>query len=339
MREAVAAFLRHLERERNASPHTLRAYGEDLAQFSDYLKRELGRAARPADVDHLLVRGFLAELHARGLRKSSSARKLAGLRSFFRYLCREGRLERNPARALQTPRQERRIPEVLDEAQAASLVELPGSSSAAIRGRAILELLYGTGIRCAEAVALDVHELDLDARMVRVLGKGRKERVVLFGRRAADALSAWLVERAGLAPRGDALFLNARGGRLSGRSVRALVARRSAPRSSRWVAKLWRSVCGLQRRASATCLTRRATSARTLRPLSRPPRAFRNSASLRGRSSLRSSSQVVSARCARRPKSTTRCLRPLPRTRSMRASRSSSWTSSATASAQRMPVP
>ena len=226
MREAVAAFLRHLERERNASPHTVRAYGEDLAQFSGYLQRELGRVPRPPDVDHLLVRGFLAELHQRGLRKSSSARKLAGLRSFFRYLCREGRLSANPARALQTPRQEKRIPSVLDEAQVASLLDLPGEGTAAVRGRAILELLYGTGIRCAEAVALDVHEVDLDARMVRVLGKGRKERVVLFGRPAQRALGAWLAERARLSPRSDALFLNARGARLSGRSVRALVARR-----------------------------------------------------------------------------------------------------------------
>ena len=226
MREAVTAFLRHLERERNASPHTIRAYGEDLAQFEAYLQRELGRVPRPGDVDHLLVRGFLAELHQRGLRKSSSARKLAGLRSFFRYLCREGRLPANPARALQTPRQDKRIPSVLDEAQVASLLDLPGEGTAAVRGRAILELLYGTGIRCAEAVALDVHELDLDARMVRVLGKGRKERVVLFGRPAQRALGAWLAERARLSPRSDALFLNARGARLSGRSVRALVARR-----------------------------------------------------------------------------------------------------------------
>jgi integrase/recombinase XerC len=226
MREAVAAFLRHLERERNASPNTLRAYGEDLAQFSDYLRRELGRPPIPGDVDHLLVRGFLAELHQRGLRKSSSARKLAGLRSFFRYLCREGRLAANPARAIQTPRQEKRIPAVLDEAQAASLLDLPGDGTPAVRGRAILELLYGTGIRCAEAVALDVHEVDMGARMVRVLGKGRKERIVLFGRRAQAALSAWLVEREKLRPRTDALFLNARGGRLSGRSVRALVAQR-----------------------------------------------------------------------------------------------------------------
>jgi integrase/recombinase XerC len=226
MRDAVAAFLRHLERERNASPNTIRAYGEDLAQFSLYLERELGRAGRPGDVDHLLVRGFLAELHQRGLSKASSARKLAGLRSFFRYLCREGRLASNPARALATPRLDKRIPSVLDEAQAASIVDMPGDGTAALRGRAILELLYATGIRCAEAVALDVHELDLGARMVRVLGKGRKERVVLFGRRAASALQAWLAERARLQPRGDALFLNARGGRLSGRSVRTLVATR-----------------------------------------------------------------------------------------------------------------
>jgi integrase/recombinase XerC len=226
MREASRAFLRHLERERNASPHTLRAYASDLAQFTAYLERELGRAPRPADVDHLLVRGFLAELHQRGLRKSSSARTLAGVRSFFRYLCREGRLAANPARALQTPRQEKRIPAVLDEAQAAALLDVPGAGAAAVRGRAILELLYGTGIRCAEAVALDVHEIDVGARMVRVLGKGRKERIVLFGRRAEQALVAWLVERDRLGPRTDALFLNARGGRLSGRSVRTLVATR-----------------------------------------------------------------------------------------------------------------
>lgn len=226
MQAAVSAFLRHLEREKNASPHTVRAYGEDLAQFGAYLERELGRAPRPADVDHLLVRGFLAELHARGLRKSSSARRLAGLRSFFRYLCREGRLEANPARKVQTPRQEKRIPSVLDEAEVGALLEMPGAGLAAVRGRAILELIYGTGIRCAEAVALDAHELDLEERMVRVLGKGRKERVVLFGRRAQQALEAWLAAREALRSGSDALFLNARGGRLSGRSVRALVARR-----------------------------------------------------------------------------------------------------------------
>jgi integrase/recombinase XerC len=226
MQASVAAFLRHLERERNASPHTIRAYGEDLAQFTDHLRRELGREPRPEDADHLAIRGFLAELHRRGLARSSSARKLAGLRTFFRYLCREGRLEANPARLLATPRRDKRIPAVLDEAQVASLLALPGDAVAAVRGRAILELLYATGMRCAELVALDAGEVDLDARMVRVLGKGRKERIVLFGRRAQAALRAWLECRARLRPRGDALFLNARGGRLSDRSVRALGARR-----------------------------------------------------------------------------------------------------------------
>jgi integrase/recombinase XerC len=228
MQSSVAAFLRHLERERNASPNTIRAYGEDLAQFTGHLRRELGREPRPEDADHLAIRSFLAELHRRGLAKSSSARKLAGLRTFFRYLCREGRLETNPARLLATPRQERRIPAVLDEAEVEALLDMPGDALAAVRGRAILELLYATGMRCAELVSLDTGEVDLGARMVRVVGKGRKERVVLFGQRAQRALAAWLARRRTVRPKTDALFLNARGGRLTDRSVRALVARRVA---------------------------------------------------------------------------------------------------------------
>jgi integrase/recombinase XerC len=226
VRPARAAFLRHLVRERNASPNTVRAYGEDLEQLADYAARELGREARPQDVDHILIRGFLAELHRRGLSKASSARKLAGIRTFFRWLCREGRLDSNPARVLATPRREKRIPSVLDEDEVAALLDVPGLGLQATRARAILELLYATGIRCAELVGLDLGEVDLESRMVRVLGKGRKERIVPFGARARDALRGWLEERAGLPSRADALFLNARGRRLSDRSVRALVARR-----------------------------------------------------------------------------------------------------------------
>jgi len=226
MRDATAAFLRHLERERNASPNTIRAYGEDLRQFTDYLEGALGREPRPEDADHVLIRGFLAELHRRGLKKVSSARKLAGLRTFFRFLCREGRLERNPARVLLSPRLEKRIPTPLDEGQVAALLDVPGDDVASIRARSILELLYATGIRCAELVGLDVGEIDLDARMVRVLGKGRKERIVLFGTRAQEALRSWLAARAGLRPKTDGVFINLRGGRLSDRSVRALVSRR-----------------------------------------------------------------------------------------------------------------
>ena len=228
MRAATEAFLRHLERERNASPRTLEAYGEDLAQFASFLAGELRRAPRPEDADHLLIRGYLAELPRRGLKKASSARKLAALRTFFRYLCREGRLVANPAKLLLSPRRERRIPSVLEEPQVERLLDMPGAGLPAVRGRAILELLYATGVRCAELVALDTAAVDLDGRTLRVLGKGSKERIVLFGSRARETLRAWLAFRPVLAPATDALFLNARGGRLSDRSVRSLVARRVA---------------------------------------------------------------------------------------------------------------
>jgi integrase/recombinase XerC len=221
--EAIQAFLRHLEAERNASPHTVRAYGEDLAQFAAHLRQELGRAAAPAEVDHLLVRSYLARLHRDGLKKTSAARKLAALRTFFRFLCREGVLRSNPARALLSPRHERRVPVHLEEADVSELLAVPGDTDASLRARAILELLYATGIRCGELVGLDLSEVDRHARMVRVLGKGRKERVVPYGASAAAALDAYLPARERARPRSDALFVNQRGGRLTDRSVRHVV--------------------------------------------------------------------------------------------------------------------
>ena len=226
MQKAVVAFQRHLERERNASPHTVRAYVDDLRQFVAHLRAHLGREPRPRDVDHLHVRAFLAGLHRQGLKKSSAARKLASLRTFFRYLCREGVLAANPARAILSPRLEKRIPLHVDEAEIARLVEVEGTSDAAVRARAILELLYATGIRCAELVGLDLPEVDLEARFVRVLGKGHKERVVPFGAPAERALREYLPVRLKHRPRSDALLVNARGGRLTDRSVRAIVQKR-----------------------------------------------------------------------------------------------------------------
>jgi integrase/recombinase XerC len=220
---AVAAFLRHLDRERNASPHTIRAYGEDLAQFRAYLKDELHREARPKDVDHLLIRGFLARLHRDGKSKTSAARKLATLRTFFRYLAREGILKRNPARPLVSPRLERRLPAHLSEADVASILAVPGEEASALRARAILELLYATGIRCGELVGLDLDALDIPGGLVRVLGKGSKERIVPFGGRAREALRLYLPARASARPRTPALFVNARGGRLTDRSVRNIL--------------------------------------------------------------------------------------------------------------------
>ena len=204
----------------------MRAYVDDVAQFIAHLRQELGREPRPRDADHLLIRAFLARLHRDGLKKSSAARKLASLRTFFRYLCREGVLDANPARPLLSPRLERRIPAHLDEADVARLLAVEGDGGADMRARAILELLYATGIRCAELVGLDLPEVDLEGRFVRVLGKGRKERVVPFGGPAERALRGYLPVRAQWKPRTDALFVNARGGRLTDRSVRALMQRR-----------------------------------------------------------------------------------------------------------------
>jgi integrase/recombinase XerC len=226
LEEAVRGFLRHLSLEKNASPHTVRAYGDDLDQFVAHARAELRRPVAPGDVDHLLIRSFLAHLHTRGLKKSSAARKLAGLRTFFRWLCREGVLARNPARALLSPRTERRIPTHLEESEVASLLDAPGDGIVAVRARAVLELLYATGLRCAELVSLDVSEVDLEARLARVVGKGQKERVVPFGGRARDAVKAWLPLQATLSRGSEALFVNQRGGRLTDRSVRALVATR-----------------------------------------------------------------------------------------------------------------
>jgi integrase/recombinase XerC len=226
LRSAIRSFLLHLSRERNASANTRRAYEQDLVQFAAFLDSELGHAPRPAEIDHLLVRAFLAQLHERGLAKTSAARKLASLRTFFRYLCREGVLERNPARALLSPKLDRRIPAHLGEKEINAILDQPIESDADRRDQAILEMLYGAGIRCGELVNLDLGEVDLESRMVRVRGKGDKERIVPFGRRAADAIRGYLPARARTRPRCGALFLNARGSRLTDRSVRRLLAAR-----------------------------------------------------------------------------------------------------------------
>lgn len=226
MEREMAAFLRHLERERNVSPHTLRAYSIDIAQLRGHAEAELGRKPRLHDIDHLLVRSFLASLHARGVSKTSAARKLASVRTFMRFLCREGLLARNPARPLVSPRLDRRIPSHLAEGDVAEILDAPLEGETALRTRAILELLYGAGLRCGELVGLDLGDLDLDARLIRVLGKGGKERIVPFGTRADEALTAYLTWRKSRHPPTDAVFVNLRGGRLTDRSVRTLVRQR-----------------------------------------------------------------------------------------------------------------
>jgi integrase/recombinase XerC len=223
---ARAAFLRHLQREKDASPHTVRAYGKDLEQFEAHLRRQLGRPPRLDEVDVLSIRGFLAWLHERGCTRATTARKLASLRTFFRYLSREGLVRKNPARLIVSPRQQRKIPSHLAEVDAAVLVEVAGDTDTALLARAVLELLYATGIRCAELVGLDIQEIDFDAGMIRVLGKGKKERIVPFGSPAKLALERYLPARLKRRPQGPALLVNRHGGRLTDRHVRRIVAAR-----------------------------------------------------------------------------------------------------------------
>lgn len=224
MNRAIGEFLAHLRHERNASPHTVAAYGRDLGQLAAYLKE---RKVRWREVEHITLRGYLALLHEARRAKTTVGRKLAAIRSFFDYAVRRHWLASNPARVLATPRPDRRIPSFLSEDEAAGLIEAAAAATPlALRDRAILELLYASGLRVSECVGLNADDVHFGERLVRVRGKGKKERVVPFGRQAAKSLRVWREARA-LLPAGpedeDALFVNNRGGRLTTRSVERLV--------------------------------------------------------------------------------------------------------------------
>ena len=235
MRELIQRYLEHLEDERNVSPETLRAYDLDLRKFLAFLAEFLGRApedVQPGDADALAVRSFLAALTRDGLGKRSQGRTLSAVRSLFRYACREGILAANPAQTVRTPKQPKTLPRHLRPGEIENLIEAPvaGAGPLALRDRAILELLYAAGLRVSELVGLDWRAIDLSARVLRVVGKGRKERMVPFGRPAADALRAWLEVwesvRAGKGGEDDEpVFLNNLGGRLTDRSVRRVIDR------------------------------------------------------------------------------------------------------------------
>lgn len=230
---AVESFLAYLRDQRQASPETLRAYRADLAQLGEFLAEEFGGGVRrpPEAMDALAVRAFVAALHRRGLGKSSIARKLATVRSFLRHAVREGRASSNPAAEVRGPRPPRGLPRNLTVDEVFALLDgIRHGGVAALRDRAILELLYATGMRVGELVSLDLADVDLAGGMVRITGKGRKERIVPFGRKAESALRRWLEAARGLrrssSDPSEALFLNLRGGRLTDRSVRRILGRR-----------------------------------------------------------------------------------------------------------------
>ena len=226
----LAAFVDFLALNRNASPHTVEAYRRDILQYLGSVGRLKGRAVdqlQPADLDLTSVRAFLGELHKQGQARASAARKLSALRAFGRYLRRERLVDTEPAALAAAPKREQRMPAHLSVEEMARLLEMPDCSTAlGRRDRAILELFYASGLRLSELVGLDLQDLNLSARMVRVMGKGRKERLVPFNTAARNAIAVWLKDRAALLRgAGDPLFLNARGARLTGRSVQRLVAR------------------------------------------------------------------------------------------------------------------
>ena len=241
MTEHLRSFLEYLRLNRNVSPNTVLAYRGDLTRFIEFLGRRVGRAAALSDISHQQVRAFLAELYDRGTARATSARKLAAIRSFVRYLCREGHLERDPGALVSTPKLDQKMPAHLDPEEMSALLETPDTARPlGRRDRAILELFYASGLRLSELVGLSVEDVNLSERMVRVLGKGGKERIVPFNRSAATAIRVYLVDRDALMRRGPAasrsqgrahravtepLFVNYRGGRLSTRSVDRLVRR------------------------------------------------------------------------------------------------------------------
>jgi integrase/recombinase XerC len=225
----IGDFLDYLTYERNVSTNTVTAYRVDLESFVSFLCNDyftLGRdQLELRKVDHLTIRSYLAHLGRRKLSRASMARHLSALRSFFKFLMREGLADVNPARSVATPKREKHLPAVMQTSDVALLLEQPDTSlTLGLRDRAWLELLYGSGLRISELVGVDIDDLELRAKLVKVRGKGSKERIVPFGSKAEEALRAWLNVRGERVNdvEEQAVFVNYRGQRITTRSVARL---------------------------------------------------------------------------------------------------------------------
>ena len=221
---AIDQFLRYLKIERNASELTIKSYSEDFGSLLDYVRDRVGELNTPHELQMTQLRGYVAYLHECDYARTTIARRLASLRSFFRYCQREGLVTSNPAKVLRTPRVGRKLPHFLTIDQITRLLESPPANEVeGIRDRALLETLYSAGLRVAELVGMNIEHWDRDANVVRVFGKGRKERVAPIGRHAAKALTRWMEVRqpSPTAKPADqvAIFLNRFGTRLTTRSV------------------------------------------------------------------------------------------------------------------------
>jgi integrase/recombinase XerC len=253
MTKQLQAFIEYMRLNRNASVHTVAAYESDVTQFLTFAAQYRGttlEALEPTQLELGAIRAFMADLYRQGQARTSVARKLSALRAFGRHLRREGWIESDPAALAVGPKREQKVPAHLSENEMSQLLEMPDASTAlGRRDRAILELFYASGLRLSELVGLNLDEVNLRARMVRVMGKGAKERLVPFNTATDHSIRAWLADRASLRialerakPRSESqkpgvqepLFVNVRGARLTGRSVQRLVARYVSACSTRF---------------------------------------------------------------------------------------------------------
>lgn len=218
MKKLIEQFLRHLELERGVSQHTLRAYKKDLEKFQEYADKEA------ADIEMIDVRGFVALQIRDGLSKTTAGRRLAAVRSFLTFLTREGYLKSNPAKLVTTPKAEQHLPRFLSVDDVFALIEKPDTMGFInARDRAILELLYSSGLRVAEAAGLNLEDINTKEGLVKVRGKGKKERIVPLGSKAVEAIKTYMVEKILLKKKNKALFLNRSGTPLSDRGIRRIV--------------------------------------------------------------------------------------------------------------------
>jgi integrase/recombinase XerC len=228
MHNAIQGFLRYLRIERNSSEHTLKSYKDDFASFNEYLNDRVGTELSPEEITIPVLRGYVTYLHECQYARTTIARRLACMRSFFRYTTREGLTPTNPAKALRTPRVGRKLPNFLTAEDVVKLLEAPpANTTAGLRDRAILETMYSAGLRVAELVGVNVDDWDREANILRIRGKGKKERITPVGTYAAKALDRWMEVRVE-SPTGKpqevaAIFLNKFGKRLTTRSIGRLL--------------------------------------------------------------------------------------------------------------------
>jgi len=218
LKEYIAKFIRYLDLEKGVSSHTLRAYRKDLEMFSESFSGKLN------NLDVIDLRGFIAGQIQKGLNKTTVSRRLSSLRSFFKFLYREGYVKTNPAKLVSNPKLPKRLPRFLSVDDVFSLVEKPeGIGFIPVRDRAILELLYSSGLRVSELSGINSDDISLKESLIKIKGKGRKERIVPIGSKALDALKSYIIEKMLLKSREKALFLNRTGTRLTDRGVRRIV--------------------------------------------------------------------------------------------------------------------